>query len=144
MAGTMQMAEPEAGICPEFRLVSTVPGAGASDGSSHGMETLEQKSVPTHPPGGSRGRSQDSVEGLGSTQIFTEPLVFHSCILLLWGSAVHLNYSLSPKSLAFKYLHWCTGEAVNIHWANSLKIFSRKQKQNLVNYCIFSHHSLST
>lgn len=51
MPSTMQLAEPEVGVPVGVRLLSNDSGAGASDGVSHGMETLEQKFVPTTPVG---------------------------------------------------------------------------------------------
>lgn len=54
MPSTMQVAEPGLGSHPGLRLLSTDPGAGASRGMSHGMETLEQ--IGTHAPSRSRDR----------------------------------------------------------------------------------------
>lgn len=51
MPSTMQMGEPEVGVPAGLRLLSTDPGAGASDGMSHETETLEQKLVPMPPVG---------------------------------------------------------------------------------------------
>ena len=100
------------GCRPGVRLVLSGTGTGASDGVSHRMETLEQKSVPTHPPGGSRGRSQGSVEGLESTQVSTGPLVLHSCILLLWGSSITQTILFPSHPCLWDVF---TGEGVNIY-----------------------------